>query len=111
MSTKIFDNLTPRVQEVCKKTNTDPDKIAAEGVYDLITFRCADCIKDLEEHNPYIYTDKTPIPVEKILCVNVDLADCENRSYENEDTSLIVSSILLHDVQKDEEQCTNREDN
>lgn len=44
---------------------------------ELVTFRCYGCIRDLEEHNPYIYPDGTQVPLDRIEVVEVPISFCE----------------------------------
>lgn len=45
---------------------------------DIVVFRCEDCIKDLQEYNPYVYKNGETIPLEKIEVIKVDKDMCEN---------------------------------
>lgn len=45
---------------------------------DLVVFRCKDCIEDLKEYNPYVYSDGKRIPLEKIEVIEVEKEFCEN---------------------------------
>lgn len=45
---------------------------------DLVVFRCKDCIEDLKEYNPYVYSDGKTIPLEKIEVIEVEKVFCEN---------------------------------
>lgn len=45
---------------------------------DIVVFRCEDCIKDLQEYNPYVYKNGETIPLEKIEVIKVDKYMCEN---------------------------------
>lgn len=38
---------------------------------DIVVFRCEDCIKDLQEYNPYVYENGETIPLEKIEVIKV----------------------------------------
>lgn len=45
---------------------------------DLVVFLCGDCARNLEELNPYVYSDGTAIPLNKIEVIKVDKSLCEN---------------------------------
>lgn len=47
---------------------------------DIVVFRCEDCIKDLQEYNPYVYENGEIIPLEKIEVIKVDKYMCENNA-------------------------------
>lgn len=47
---------------------------------DIVVFRCEDCIKDLQEYNPYAYENGETIPLEKIEVIKVDKYMCENNA-------------------------------
>ena len=47
---------------------------------DIVVFRCEDCIKDLQEYNPYLYKNGETIPLEKIEVIKVDKYMCENNA-------------------------------
>lgn len=47
---------------------------------DSVVFRCEECIKDLQEYNPYVYENGETIPLEKIEVIKVDMHLCENNA-------------------------------
>lgn len=63
---------------------------------DLVVFRCKGCIKDLKEHNPYIYPDGTSVPLEKIEIVEVPHEFCENNEANMHHHPQLQTPILLN---------------
>lgn len=66
--------------------------------YDLIIFRCKNCKEDLEEYNPYIYSDGTEIPLDKIKIIEVSREDCENYEDNMMETPQRVLPIRLYET-------------
>lgn len=62
---------------------------------DIVVFRCEDCIKDLEEHNPYVYKTGENIPLEKIEAIKVDKYMCENNEFNMHFKPQLQAPILL----------------
>ena len=62
---------------------------------DIVVFRCEDCIKDLEEHNPYVYKTGENIPLEKIEAIKVDKYMCENNEFNMHFKPQLQTPILL----------------
>lgn len=62
---------------------------------DLVVFRCEDCIKNLEEYNPYVYETGEEIPLDKIEVIKVDKQLCENNELNRKNTPHLQAPILL----------------
>ena len=62
---------------------------------DIVVFRCEDCIKDLEAHNPYVYKTGENIPLEKIEAIKVDKYMCENNEFNMHFKPQLQAPILL----------------
>ncbi len=65
---------------------------------DIVVFRCEDCIKDLEEHNPYAYKNGETIPLEKIEVIKVDWYMCENNQLNRNFNPRLQAPILITDA-------------
>ena len=65
---------------------------------DIVVFRCEDCIKDLEAHNPYVYKTGENIPLEKIEAIKVDKYMCENNEFNMHFKPQLQAPILLTDA-------------
>lgn len=65
---------------------------------DIVVFRCEDCIKDLEEYNPYVYKTGEKIPLEKIEAIKVDKYMCENNELNMYFKPQLQAPILLTDA-------------
>ncbi len=65
---------------------------------DLVVFRCEDCIKDLEEYNPYVYKTGKKIPLEKIEAIKVDKYMCENNELNMHFKPQLQAPIFLMDA-------------
>lgn len=69
--------------------------------YDLIVFRCLKCAKNLLDYNPYVYSDGTTIPLNKIRIIIVDDHNekCENsekniHSHPQKFSPIMIKNIL-----------------
>lgn len=62
---------------------------------DIVVFRCEDCIKDLQEYNPYVYKNKEQIPLEKIEVIKVDKYMCENNEMNMHYNPQLQAPVLL----------------
>lgn len=47
----------------------------------MVVFRCANCIDDLKEYNPYVNKANEPIALENVICVEVPQEKCENTDF------------------------------
>jgi len=56
----------------------------------MVVFRCAGCIEDLKEYNPYVNKEKEPIALENIICIEVPQNKCENTDFK-------LTPILIED--------------
>lgn len=65
---------------------------------DLVVFRCEECIKDLEEYNPYVYENEDEIPLDKIEIIKVDKHMCENNELNMHAKSQLQVPIMLTDA-------------
>ena len=85
---KTEDEDSPEVEKPAIEVETEEDLITKYELdieelkkeFDIIVFRCETCAEDLEEYNPYVYTNGETVPLEKIKIVTVENhnADCEN---------------------------------
>ena len=66
-----------------------------ERKYDLVVFRCKECIKDLKEYNPYVYYNGEQIPLNRIEVIKVPYDLCENNEI-NLDNHWMISKRLTY---------------
>ena len=62
---------------------------------DIVVFRCEDCIKELQEYNPYVYENGEMIPLEKIEVIKVDKYMCENNALNMHFKPQVQAPIIL----------------
>ena len=62
---------------------------------DLVVFRCEDCIKKLQEENPYVYKTGEQIPLDKIETIKVDKYMCESYGFNKHNNLQLQAPVLL----------------
>lgn len=67
---------------------------------DLVVFRCENCIKDLQEHNPYVYPNGKTIPLKRIEAIEVDRKHCENNEENISHKPQLCTSIRINRKEK-----------
>ena len=41
---------------------------------------CKECIDNLKEHNPYTHEDNSPVSLDEMILIKVDVKDCNNHN-------------------------------
>lgn len=67
----------------------------------MVVFRCAGCIEDLKDHNPYVNTANESIPLENIICIEVPKEKCENTNFEMKPILVEERKSFYYDIEDD----------
>lgn len=85
------------MEELLERYNVNLNELKEK--YDLVVFRCSGCADDLKQHNPYVYPDGQPIPLNKIKVIITECtADCENHTDNMHSNPQKMAPIRLYEM-------------